>query len=137
MKIFIDTNIWLRYILKDDEDQFKQCRKLIEKIESGSFKPYISTIVLLEIYFILTSTFKIEKRNIQEYIKSILEARNLTLIDKTDFREAWKIHQKTDVKLADCLIASQLPTKTTLISYDKDFKKIKGLQVLLPAEVLN
>ncbi|OGD62742.1 hypothetical protein A2160_04730 [Candidatus Beckwithbacteria bacterium RBG_13_42_9] len=136
MKVFIDTNIWLRYVLGKDSAQYKQSQELIEKIESGRLKPYTSAIVLLEVYFVLTNLYKIKRPLVQQFIESLLKTRNLTLIEKTSFTKAWNLHQKTQIKLADCLIASQLPPKTQLCTFDKDFKRLTEVKSFTPLEIL-
>lgn len=34
-KIFIDTNIWVRFFIQDITDQFEMTRKLVLQIEEG------------------------------------------------------------------------------------------------------
>jgi predicted nucleic acid-binding protein len=135
-KLFIDTNIWLRFLLADQKKQFEDCQKLFNLNEQGKIKIYTSTIVLLEIVFTLASFYQIKKAAIIADLKAILEARNLTLIEKTDFNKTLSLFEAYQTKLADCLIASQLPRDTLLCTYDQDFKKIKTLASLTPAEYL-
>lgn len=135
-KIFIDTNIWLRFLIGDKKQQFESCQKLLILNEEGKFKSYTSTIVLLEVIYTLSSFYKIKKETILADIKAILSSRNLTLIEKTDFKKALLLYQKHNVKLADCLIASQIPEKVFLCTYDRDFKKIKRITSLPPEEVI-
>ena len=125
-KLFLDTNVWLRFILEDNE-QAKGCRELIAQIEAGRWRVYTSTIVLLEINYVLNSIYKIKINKVIKDIELILKTRNLTLIEKTDFRQALKLYRQTKIKLTDCLIAAQLPREMTLVSYDQDFKKLPVL----------
>jgi len=134
-KIFLDTNVWLRFLVGDQKKQYEECKKLISLNEEGKFKVYTSTIVLLEIIYTLASFYKVKKREIISDIKAILASRNLTLIEKTDFKKALSFYQKHNIKLADCLIASQLPKNVVLCTYDCDFKKIKSVVNLTPKEI--
>jgi len=52
MKVFIDTNIWLRFFLNDVPAQSQDCIKLFQKIEQGDYRPYTSAIVCLEAVYI-------------------------------------------------------------------------------------
>lgn len=49
---FIDTNIFLRPILKDDKKKVRDCRKLINKIKQGEIKAVTAAIVFAEIAWI-------------------------------------------------------------------------------------
>ena len=122
-KIFLDTNIWLRFILEDN-NQAKDCRELITQIESGKWRVYSSTIVMMEINYVLSSVYKIKRGEVLNDLAAILKTRNLTLIEKTDFESALKFYRQYGIKLSDCLIATQLPKKMILVSYDQDFKKL-------------
>jgi len=128
-KLLIDSNVWLRFILEDNE-QAKECKKLIEMIEAGKFRVYTSSIVMLEIGFVLNSVYKIKQVQVIRDLEAIMKTRNLVLLEKTNFVEAFKWHKQFKVKLADCLIGSQLGKNMILVSYDRDFKK-------LPVEVVN
>lgn len=134
-KVFLDTNVWLRLFVKQDPAQFKSSFDLISKIEKGQFKAYTSTIVFLEIHYVAQKLYKIPKEQILIWFDSIKEIRNLTIIEKTKFNLALEYFQKYSVKLADCLIVSQLPPKTVLVTFDKDFKKIKEIKSLEPSQI--
>lgn len=133
-KLFLDTNVWLRFILEDNL-QAKDCRKLIVQIESGKWRVYTSTIVMMEINYVLSSVYKIKTNQVLNDLEAILKTRNLTLIEKTDFRQALKYYKQTKIKLTDCLIAAQLQPKMILVSYDRDFLKLP-VTVKTPADLI-
>lgn len=137
MKIFVDSNIWLRFVLADEEKSFKSCQRLFQLIETGKIKPYTSTIVLLEVDYVLAAFYKIPPNSVFQDLKDILTTRNLTLIEKTDFVRALDLSRQLKIKLADCLIALQVPKDSFLVTYDKDFKKFKNLKVKRPEDVYN
>lgn len=136
MKLLLDSNIWLRYLARDDEAAYQTCSKLFGYIQHGAIRPYISAIILLEIYWVLTSLYRVTKNSAQGDIEKISSTRRLTIIEKTHFREAFTLHKKTGVKLADCLIATQVGKGIILVTYDREFRKLPGLAVAEPEEVL-
>ena len=91
-KIFLDTNIFLRVLVSDNK-QAEESAVLLRKIESGRLIPYTSTIVLLETAFTLRSYYKIKNTQIIKDVEKILKLRNLTIIEKTDFRKSLEIHK--------------------------------------------
>ena len=137
IKIFIDTNIWLRYLAADDQVKYTFCQKLIGLNEEGKIRVYTSAIVLLELAYTLRTFYKAKHERIVKEIEGILSGRNLTLIEKTDLLEALKIFKKFNLKLADALIAKQIIKGMILCTYDHDFKRIKGLDSLTPEEILD
>lgn len=131
-KVFIDTNVWLRYFLQDDQKQFLQTVQFFNEIEASKYKPYTSTIVLMEIYFVLKSLYKKRNEQVIHVFDIIHSLRNITILEKTQWDVALELLKETNVKLSDCLIASQIPSDMTLISYDQDFKKFKNLKQQTP-----
>jgi len=134
-KLFLDSNIWLRFLTKDEPKQFTDVLKLIEKIESGNFKTYTSTLVLLEVNYVLKNLYRLPMEEVVKALESIKSVRGLTIIEKTAFSKALNLYKLYKIKLADCLIATQLPQNTLLVTYDRDFKKIKGLASRNPGEL--
>lgn len=136
MKFLLDSNIWIRYLVRDNEASFQSCSALFTSMEKGNIRPYISTIILLEIYWVLTSYYKIKKKEAQKDIEKICATRGLVIVEKTDFRRAFALHKKTGVKLADCLIATQVGKGIALCTYDREFAKIPSVRSMTPAQVL-
>lgn len=134
-KLFLDTNIWLRYFIKTNQDQYSHSLKLILQAEQGKTKLYTSTVVLMEINYVARRIYQIPKDQIIIWFKAIQKVRNITIIEKTNFDLALSFYQKYNIKLADCIIASQLPKNTILISFDGELSKIKEITVKNPQDI--
>lgn len=135
-KIFIDTSIFIRFFTQDIQEKYRDCEKLFEVVEEGNYKPYTSNIVLFEIFFVLTTKYRFAKVKVKKALAAVLQMRNLTMIEKTNTPKALQLLDKYKIKYADCLIATQIPDKTRLVTYDEDFKKIPTITVETPADVI-
>ena len=135
MKIFIDTNVFLRFLLKDDHNSYEEVVKLFELVEEGKIKPYASNIVILEIIYVLVKTLKISRTEVLRDIQDLFSMRGLTLVEKTNTKEALKIYKQTGVKYADCLIASQVKPGIQLCTFDQEFLKIKSVKLCIPSDL--
>lgn len=136
MKLFIDTNVWLRYLVPENEQQHQESKQLVKLIEAGKLRAYSSTIVFLEVGYMLKSVYEIDKKQIATDLDTLLKLRQLQIIEKTNLRKALKLHQKTNVKLVDCLIADQIPAEVKFCTYDREFKKLKQCNLVTPSEVI-
>ena len=134
MKIFIDTNVFLRFLLKDDHNSYEEVVKLFELVEEGKVKPYTSNIVILEIIYVLVKTLKISRTEVLRDIQDLFSMRGLIILEKTNTKEALKIFKQTGVKFADCLIATQIKSGTQLCTYDKEFFKIRSVKLCKPGD---
>lgn len=136
-KVFLDTSLFIRLFTKDLPHQHEQCEILFQAVQSGRFKPYISNIVLAEIVFVLSRTYRFPKQIIIGALGSVLKIRNLTLLETTSSHDAIKLYRDYSIKYQDCLIVTQLPDDVTLVSYDREFNKILSIDLATPDEIIN
>lgn len=136
MKIFLDSNIFLRYFTPEDKNSYEECSKIFHAIEIGTHQPYTSAIVTLECSYVLKKLYTFSRNQVAGAIGTLLSMRNLTIVETTDTIRAFDLHQNTGIKFSDCLIATQVPKGVTLVTYDHDFAKLHGLIVQTPKEVL-
>ncbi len=136
MKVFLDTNIWLRFFIDDKTTLHDISHELINSIEAGTHEPYTSAIVCLEVQYVLKTFYKQPIQKVHKYIEAVLSTRNMTLIDKTDFKRAWDLHRKTGNKLSDCLILTQIPSTVALCTFDEHLVKQTQVKTVKPEELV-
>lgn len=135
-RFFIDTNIFLRALVKENQTDFDNCVRFLRLISDGKIQTFTSTIILLEVNFVLISFYNFEKPRIYQALQSIIDLPGLKFIDDFNRREAIELYAKTGIKFTDCLLASLIKdSNLTIVSYDHDFDKL-GLRRLEPKEIL-
>lgn len=137
MKLFLDTNVLLRVFLEDNQQQLTTCKQLIAQIEEGKFSVYTSGIIFLEMSYVLKSVYQIPYQEIIQILSSVFEIRGITIIEKTNTKLALEMYKKYKIKFTDCLIASQLPKDTILVSFDEELSKLREITVKNPQQILN
>ncbi|OQX00623.1 hypothetical protein BWK69_01070 [Candidatus Parcubacteria bacterium A4] len=127
-KYFIDTNIFLCPIVKDDFQKVKECEDFFELINCGKIKAVTSSIVLAECIWTGMSFYKISKNEMVEVLRGALKLRGLKIVDNFNCALAVELYAGHSVKFIDALIAS-IPLiaggEMIAVSYDKDFDKLK------------
>lgn len=137
MKIFLDTNIYIRFFTKDKPEVWPQCQSIFQLVIEEKINLYISNIVVAEILFVLIKTYKFAKNEVIADILKFLKLKNTALVEKTNTNKALDIYNNLNLKYGDCLIASQIPHGVTLCTYDTDdFKKIPNLKIASPSELI-
>ena len=134
--IFLDSNIWLRLFLRDEENQYQSCHNLLTQINEGYLQPSTSTIVFLEVNYVLRSFYKLTHEKTLLYLSNIKETRNITVYEETDLNRALAYYKDFKLKFTDCLIASQLKKGITLLTFDNEFRKLKDINSQTPSEFL-
>jgi predicted nucleic acid-binding protein len=124
---FIDSNIFLRTLLRDEEKTFRDCVGFLNEVKKGKIKAFTSNLILAEINWTLLRFYKFPKEEIIKGLYSILKLKNLKFIDKFDSNLTIEIYKKFSIKFIDALIASNpqiYQKKAIVVSYDRDFDKI-------------
>jgi len=135
-KVFIDTSVFVRFLTGDEQQKYKDCIKFFELVELGKLRPYTSNIVILEIQFVLVRLYNFPKEKVLADIRSLLSLRNLVLIEKSNTVGALALYKKHNIKYPDCLIATQVPKSSKIVTYDADFSKVENLSSVVPSEFL-
>lgn len=137
-KYFIDTNIFLRLIVKDDEQKRVECEKLITKIIQKKIVGVTSSIVIAEIVWTCLKLYRLNKEDVLEILESIGSIKNLKFRENIRFANALQFFKEYNVKFIDCLLAS-IPDiaegRMAMISYDRDFDKI-GIKRFEPGDLV-
>jgi predicted nucleic-acid-binding protein len=124
----IDTNILVRFLVRDDEAQFGKARKLIRHEIAGGGGVFVSQLVLLETEWVLRSRYSLPKNLIIEAISGLLNATDVRFEDEPAIEEALFIWKDTSADFADCLIGAKnrrLGCRATA-TFDMEASKLPG-----------
>ncbi|MBI5749357.1 MAG: PIN domain-containing protein [Nitrospinae bacterium] len=134
-KAFIDTNILIRILVKDDDIKRKSCEKLLEKAKRKEVILYILPVAIIEIVWVLEKYYKLDKKVIRELVEAILNTPELKCEMEDVFKKAIKSYEEKNIKFADAVMGYWGLERgfSTVYTYDeKDFKRIEGLEVKKP-----
>lgn len=131
-KIFIDTNIFIRFLTRDHEKKFKKCKKLLSDcIENPKKKICISEAVLFELHWVLKRMYDLENSEIEQKVTTIVDFCNIISPDGDfDWSQWFSLQSKKNVDLIDVfnyLLAKQEGIDR-LVSYDTDFDKFEDIE---------
>ena len=128
MNLFLDTNVWLRYFIGDDEKQLETVKNILQLANQGNLQLATSTFVLSEFIYVEMSFYKIQKKSVIEDLEAIHQVRGIWIVEKTEFSSSFAIFRtnQTSLKWSDCIIATQVPKDYKLCSFDKRLEKLIG-----------
>ena len=102
----IDTNVLVRYVVRDDEAQFAKANRLIKgEIDAGE-AVFVSLPVLLEAEWVLRSRYHISKAEFMEVISALLDATEIQFEAEPAIEESLKLWKDSAADFADCLIGA-------------------------------
>ena len=129
-KIFIDTNIFLRYLTKDDPSKYDKCRKIFKKAIEGNVELVTSGIVIAELIWTLLSYYKVQKADVVEKISIIVNTDNLYIPDKDTITDALVLFSRKNIDYIDAYNAVFMKHYgfEEIYSYDEDFDAVEGIK---------
>lgn len=107
MMLGIDTNVLVRFLVRDDEVQFEKARKLIKREVTAGHSVFVSQLVLLETEWVLRSRYDLPKSQIIEAVSGLLNAIDVQFEDEPAVEEALFVWKDSTANFADCLIGAR------------------------------
>lgn len=126
--IGLDTNVLVRFLVRDDESQFERARRLIRRQAEEGEPVHISLLVLLETEWVLRSRYKLSKGEILGCFSELLSAVELSFEDELSIEEALFLWKDSPAQFADCLIGARHRTSgcVATATFDTGALKLPG-----------
>lgn len=122
---YIDTNFFLRFLLKDNLSQLKTVKIYFSKAKSRTIKIVCLTEIILEIEYVLRKIYKYQRTIIGQFLLFILNISYLEFSDRDVLYKSLKIYQKQSIDLVDLILYFKAKKNTAeVLSFDKDFGRI-------------
>ena len=103
----IDTNVLVRYLVRDDQSQYDKARRLINREVSSGEPVLVSLLVLLETEWVLRSRYELAKPEIVTAFSALLDAAELAFEDEPSIEQAIYSWKDSAAEFADCLIEAR------------------------------
>ena len=124
----IDTNVLVRYLIRDDQSQYERARRLIHREVERGEPVLVSLLVLLEMEWVLRSRYELTKPDIVAALSSLLQTAELAFEDEPSVEDALYSWKNSLAEFADCLIDArnrQLGCRATA-TFDRKALKLAG-----------
>lgn len=124
-QIIADTNLFLRFILKDNIKEYKIAEELFQEAKERKVKLIVSQIVIFEIVFSLEKYYRFPKFDVIDRLKSLIPARYLFIQNRVVFKSAIKLFESSNNSFVDCfLVAKAKNAQAELFTFDIGMKKL-------------
>ena len=99
----LDTNVLVRYIVKDDPSQLAASRRLIGRCVAKGSTMFVLVTVVLELEWVLRSRFSFGKDNVQMILSNLFSAAALSFEFQRALEVALQLFRKGSADFADCM----------------------------------
>lgn len=123
--IFVDTNYFLRFILKDVPDQFKTSFKLFDDASLGKKQLSTDTLVIFEIYWVLKNLYTAEHPFVKDSLLKICSFDFIYLAERSLLFEAISNFDSFSFDLEDSyhFFQAKLQKVSKLATFDSKLMK--------------
>ena len=127
-----ETNVLLRLVLLDDEDQARTVERLVKRLASQGETLYVTSIVLCELCWVLRRGYGRTRTEIADAVEQLL-ASHLVIAEHSDeCRGAAKLYREGRGDFADYLIGliHQSAGCRDTVTFDRALRPAAGFTLL-------
>jgi len=128
----VDTNILIRFLTGDDEQQTKKVHKIFKDAESEKKEFFVPLVVVLELIWVLESVYEISRTEILESISDLSLMPILKFEHRTALEQFLCSAQGNKFDLSDLLIAyvAKINGCETVLTFDKKASKFNLFEMI-------
>ncbi len=127
MKIyFADTNVFLRFLLKDNPKFTKKARSYFTLAKNKQIRIIVLSAIILEIEYVLRKVYSQPRREIAKKISSLVKSIYFEIEDRGLWLDSLALYSKANLDLVDIFLFEKAKINgAEVLSFDQDFSKIK------------
>lgn len=124
--LILDTNVFVRFFLKDHNDHSQIAEQVFNKIEQKELIGLVSITVVMEVLFVIKRWSQIPRSELIDSLIEILELDTIKIIEikKEELFTILSVLSKTNFDFVDVYL-SVISKEIDIMSFDKDFRKLK------------
>lgn len=134
---FIDTNVFIRYLTRDDEAKASASGEIIRRLELGEEEMLTSEMVIGEVVYILSARghYGLRPADIRDRLAPVVQAHCLRLPEKRTVLRALDVYAAYPfLDFEDALSVAHMESAgiSEIVSYDRGFDRVAGVSRVEP-----
>lgn len=119
--LFVDANVFLRYLTDDDREKADRVAALLSRAAKGDVKLVTTEFVLAEVVWVLESSYDLNNREIVPLIRGILATPGIEVVNGHLVGRALDIYHTDNVDFVDGYIAAVMEARgiREIVSFDR------------------
>jgi len=133
---FVDANVFLRFLTRDDPAKAARVKALLERAQDGEVALYTSESVITELVCVLTSPrlYGLSRETARNMLLPLLSLRGLRLPNQKSILRALDLYTGSAMDFVDALAMAEMEALgiEEIYSYDRHFDLIPGVARVEP-----
>lgn len=102
-----DTNIIVRYLVKDNIDLYTKAKYFFDKVKNGNTRAVILESVIAECIYVLTKIYKVPKNRAAGRLIDILHYKGIANDDREEIIRALSLFSEKGLDIVDCILCAK------------------------------
>ncbi|MFO8049735.1 MAG: type II toxin-antitoxin system VapC family toxin [Desulfosudaceae bacterium] len=130
----LDTNVLIRFLTRDDEEQAEAVYTIFKRAETGRKPLFVPLVVALEVVWVLESVYDVARKDVLASFESLLLMPILEFEDHAAIRRFIALGRESKIDLADLLIAAAAQSSgcKVILTFDKAAAKSNLFELIAP-----
>jgi predicted nucleic-acid-binding protein len=119
----LDTNVIIRFLLRDVESQYKQAYLWFKEAEQRAFTVVITPLVLAETCYVLSSFYKQDRETISATLNTFIEQPWMEVEEKAAIIATWP-HYRAGLHFVDSFLLARAEVyDEDILTFDRQLQK--------------
>lgn len=129
--IALDTNVLIRLLTRDDEEQAERARQLLEDHAAEDGALFVSDIVLAEVVWTLERAYALGREEIAGAVRAMAGNATLGFESREVLRQAQALFANSRAGFADCMVVAKAQSVgcQSVVSFDKAMRALPGCRL--------
>jgi len=128
---FIDTDVIIRLLTKDDPEKQAAAAALFEKVQAGTLKVAAPDTVVADAVYVLSSPrlYNLPRSEVRDMLASLIRLPGFRIHNHRAVLRALDLYASRNLDFGDALIIASMERvgSQVVYSYDADFDRIPGI----------
>lgn len=125
-RLWLDTNVLVRFLVREPEDQAQQAAQLMSRAERGEVRLRLTRLVLAETFWVLKSFYGRKPQGVADVLAELVVAPGIEVDNAVDTLRALHFIRQKNVDVVDAFLAVDATShEERVCTFDKtDFRKL-------------
>jgi predicted nucleic-acid-binding protein len=126
--IALDTNVLVRFLVEDDEEQCRRARRVIDDAVQRDTDLFIGDVVMCETVWVLTAAYRFSRAEVADVLSRLLRAKQVVFASSDRLARSLDAFRNGKGDFADYLIREHAAAAgcTTVMTFDRALLKERG-----------
>jgi predicted nucleic-acid-binding protein len=131
--VWIDANVVLRYLIRDDENLFALASRVMEMAEKGEVRLHVSPLTVAELVWVLDSFYDYPRNQVADVVSSFVMAGGVAVEERDLIIKALEDYSTLNVDFIDAYIAARAHASGwPVVAFDRGHFKKLGVEQFIP-----